>query len=358
MKTTIRELLVRTASAALKMQSKAGSMPPGHNGPYFDRETPVRNTAHWLVTFTKVFEITREKQYRRAAEKGIKYLLSEEARPHGKSFYCRKGGGGDSCNGLIGQAWATESLAYAGRILGIEKAVDLAQETFLLHEFNSNEGLWYIHEIDKQTNKIDPTLNHQIYFASSGVEIKNKKIDQIIGIFLDNLDQHFKIDMFGMIKHLMPNRYDVDSFKVARSLIGNTLLSLDQLTKPEKIKEIGYHQFNLMGLTFLSKRFPDHSFWNSKFFRKSLKALCSDYYIKRLENNIYGYPYNVAGIEAAFVLQEFLPKEKSLRQRFLERQFRHYDTKNNELRLKTSDSETLSARIYEAVRLNDTVVSL
>lgn len=33
------------------LTSSMSQMPPGHNGPYFDVETPIRNTAHWLTFF-------------------------------------------------------------------------------------------------------------------------------------------------------------------------------------------------------------------------------------------------------------------------------------------------------------------
>ncbi len=49
--TGLHALLLESARAALSRQRADGSLPPGHNGPYADRETPVRNTAHWLVSF-------------------------------------------------------------------------------------------------------------------------------------------------------------------------------------------------------------------------------------------------------------------------------------------------------------------
>ena len=48
------DLLVDTADRAIEIQRSDGSMPPGHNGPYYDPETPVRNTAHWSITFVRL----------------------------------------------------------------------------------------------------------------------------------------------------------------------------------------------------------------------------------------------------------------------------------------------------------------
>ena len=56
------EIISLSASSALKLQRDDGSMPPGWNGPYRQQETPVRNTAHWLITFLKAYEITEDRE--------------------------------------------------------------------------------------------------------------------------------------------------------------------------------------------------------------------------------------------------------------------------------------------------------
>ena len=35
-------------------------MAPGHNGPYQDQETPIRNNAHWAMIFIKAFELSKK----------------------------------------------------------------------------------------------------------------------------------------------------------------------------------------------------------------------------------------------------------------------------------------------------------
>ena len=62
-------MILLSASSALKLQKEDGSMPAGWNGPYHQSETPVRNTAHWLITFLKAYEITNNARYKRGCKK-------------------------------------------------------------------------------------------------------------------------------------------------------------------------------------------------------------------------------------------------------------------------------------------------
>ena len=41
---TIAELIIDSSKKAINFQTNEGLMPQGHNGPYNDNETPVRNT--------------------------------------------------------------------------------------------------------------------------------------------------------------------------------------------------------------------------------------------------------------------------------------------------------------------------
>ena len=44
-----KDLIFLSAQKGLEILNENGQMPSGHNGPYFDEETPVRNNAHWAV---------------------------------------------------------------------------------------------------------------------------------------------------------------------------------------------------------------------------------------------------------------------------------------------------------------------
>ena len=86
---TIAELIIESAKKALNLQREEGSMPQGHNGPYNDKETPVRNTSHWLITFAKAYELTNDRIFIDAVQKAAHYLISEKARPFKYSFFHR-----------------------------------------------------------------------------------------------------------------------------------------------------------------------------------------------------------------------------------------------------------------------------
>ena len=91
----------------------------GHNGPYNDSETPVRNKGHWLIIFSKCFELTGKQIYLDTVRKLAEYLVSKESRPYGYSFHHRLKEVKDKCNGLIGQAWTFAALAHASLVTEI-----------------------------------------------------------------------------------------------------------------------------------------------------------------------------------------------------------------------------------------------
>ena len=57
----INDVFLRCCHESLKNQNKSGYMPSGHNGSYHDKEkTPVRNTAHWVISFAKAYNLTKK----------------------------------------------------------------------------------------------------------------------------------------------------------------------------------------------------------------------------------------------------------------------------------------------------------
>ena len=79
-------------------------MPMGHNGPRFDIDTPLRNTAHWAITFLRSFQLSKDDIFINAARKSLEYISSHSRRSNG-AFFCRNSIMKDKSNGLIGQAW-------------------------------------------------------------------------------------------------------------------------------------------------------------------------------------------------------------------------------------------------------------
>lgn len=354
-KINLYDYLVKSANEALILQKKDGSMPAGHNGPYFDPETSVRNTSHWIITFLKAYEISRKKKFRSAAKKGVDYLLSKKARPLNASFWHRKNPEKDFCNGLIGQAWSIEALTYASDYFNNPEILKNAKEVFLMHPFNEKYNIWRRIEIDGTILSYDFTFNHQLWFAASGSllaqKCNDKEIEGRIIKFMDSLQQILVLYDSGLIAH----RLKINNIK---HIINNAIYRFFTYIKSkDKIffKEIGYHQFNLYAFALLKIFNPKHSFWKSPKFNSLWSFANSDVYINNIHNSKYGFPYNPPGIEMSFALEVFgerIPNKIKRQKKWLSEQFKHsFNFDTNLMEKNTKDSNTHAARIYEAVRL-------
>jgi hypothetical protein len=341
-------ILINTTDQALEKQLKDGSMSPGDNGPHQHPETPIRNTCHWLITFLKVYEATNEKKYLDAANKSIDYLLRQKKKFR-YNYQFRNQEGADKCNGLIGPAWGMEAFLTAGLFLKRQDLIKVASEIFMLHNVDEQRGLWYVREVDGKIRPIDRTFNHQLWFAVMGSIFDKKEYPEIsrkVTVFIKNLDKNFVVFRNGLIRHPLVSM---------NSPIWQTLNNIRKKGfKEEKLKSVGYQSFNLYAFAILKENYPNIPFWNSTKFKKALKYIETDDYKEALEDNVYGFPYNVTGIEIAYVLQIFKKESKNLQKYWLEEQFkRHYNFEENCMNRNTPDPNTLAARIYEATRLKD-----
>jgi hypothetical protein len=355
-KNTIYKYLEKSAEKALLFQKNDGSMPSGHNGPYFHPETPVRNTVHWLIILIKVYKITKNKVFLDASRKCINYLVRQKTE---YNYHQRTYKGKDKCNGLIGPAWVMEALIIASKELNRMDLSDLASEIFFLHKLDKKNGLWHRREIDGKILSIDWTFNHQLWFAAIASTFNKKKYPKIhnqVKKFIKRLDKNFNVYNNGLIKHsILLINFSLSGLKNFLLKIKNNTISKKKIIH----KTIGYHQFNLYAFGILKENYPNISFWKSEKFKKALKFIESKEYEKDLENNKFGFDYNVAGIEIAYVLKVFKKNSEKLQKYWLEKQFqRNYDFEKNLLCRNAKDPETLSARIYEIARLDNLELDL
>jgi len=341
-------------------------MPSGHNGPWDDEETSVRNTSHWLITFLKAYEINESEKFRKAARKAVHYLESEEVRPNLYTFHHRLDSDKNKCNGLIGQAWTIEALVYADKVLNDMDLDELAQEVFLLHPFNEQFGIWKRREINGDILFYDMTLNHQLWFAAAGSMLENEEIRRQVEVFLDNLESNLGLYEEGLIIHhvsrtlhlrdFLNSFRSTDNFKLFFGRLKHILSDLKSRNSSKAIsrdKAIGYHSFNTYALAILRKNFPDHDFWKSKKFEKVLEYTVSSDYKSEIESNKYGWPYNPPGIENAYtlhILRKDIDEEKEWMKKQLSKTFDFEENlmNNDELVI---DGDTYAARFYEATRL-------
>lgn len=352
------EILLQSANSGLSLLNpETGSMPSGHNGLYYDPETSVRNTSHWLITFLKAYSISHQKKFLEAAQRTTAYLCSREARPMEATFWHRKNPKKDTCNGLIGQAWTIEALIIAAQELEMPELITLAKKVFLLHPFNENIGLWQRVGVDGTYLSFDMTFNHQLWFAAAGgllAKYTAGEVETRVRYFMDGVIHHFNVHHSGLIRH----RVAMNKFKWRQRILH--LVNLPGLLRESKYlayKEVGYHSFNLYGFALLKQQYPDHAFWGSTKFKSALNYAQSEAYLRDIKDNQYGYPYNPSGFEMAFALEVFFTNNRSEQERWLSEQLRHcYDFESHMMTRGTKDPVTHAARLYEATRLPNLAV--
>lgn len=309
---TLHGLLLQGARAGVDLQRDDGSFPPGRNYSYDEPETPVRTTSQWIRTMVKAYEISDETQFLQSADNAVDYLLSDEVRPHGYTFYCRNVESKDKCNGLVGQAHVIRALSEADSILLRDDARETAEELYLLHPFSNQLGLWERIEIDGQNLSFDRTLNHQIIFASASARLIDdlEPAEQQVTQFLDRLDSNMYIHPNGLIKHYIRPSLLETLGVVARTprhralVINEIAFHYYSHSKERKRKERGYQSVNLFHLAKLFECFPDHSFWNEQIFSKSLKYLNANR-LEILNGCNVNHGHSLQGISMAKIFSVF-----------------------------------------------------
>jgi len=355
----LAELIARTSHAALAQQGDQGQFPPGHNGPYGDPETPIRNTAHWTISLVKSFQITGDSRYRDAAQRAITYLLRTDARPMGATYLCRTNPDKDLCNGLIGQAWIIESLVAAARALDDDRCWTVAHELFRLHPFLEERGLWQRVNVDGSLGTLDNTFNHQLWFAAAGALIDPDPagaIGSAVTRFLDRaLAGTLRTHRSGRVRQAVGPDDPMSRFKGwLRAALSP--VSSRRLVAALARKEVGYHAFNLHGFAMLFRQMPGHPIWTSSKFARVLGFV----HTQRFESsffNPFGGPYNPVGLETAYASETFAGRtglEAAASGAWIGRQLDlFYDGSTGLMTRDTSDPNTLAARIYEVTRLTD-----
>lgn len=353
--TMLSELVYDEVVRALVTQNKNGSMPAGHNGPYKDPETEVRNTGHWLFTFSAMYERTGEERFKKAAFAAVNYLSAEVARPMNATFLCRTNPEKDFTNGVIGQAWVMEALLKAWKVFGLEECYTLANIVYELHPWMPKLKAWRIVNVEGSYNTFDRTFNHQLWFAAVISLLENNKVAQQQA--KEFLEYHFpKLYLYknGILFHSTP----FIRFKWNLGQIDNKVTFLNRM-KPFFLKDkylykksAGYHAFNLYAFAILKEQFPELTIWQSQRISQMLDVLNTTEFQKLQKENKYSFPYNPTGIEAAYALEVFKPEAKDEMTYWLKEQYSATNNPGDSLLTRgTDDINTARARIYEAMRL-------
>lgn len=361
-------LLKESADARYEQFLQWGHAAPGNNGPYGSKDTPVRNTGHWLIIYAYLWKRTGYYHYRKIAEIFAKYLLSIQSRSQSGAIPCMEEGGQDSLNGLIGQAWTIEALVYAYQTLGHKKYLRCAIQIFKSQKFDYRTGFWKRVEPDGKILDYDMTLNHQVWFGMSGRMIlsciEDRRIREQVERHFDRVHkEYFGIHADGLIRHFGAMKRLRKSFLAlyTKQYIKYAGLTTG-LLKEDKVdimkQEQGYHVFELYGYARLAMLDPDYPLFRTKAFSKALRYGMRMGTLNRKLGiddpdtmNRYAYGYNSPAFEWPLVQLIFRKKtDKDKVTSLLKIQKKlTYNEKTKMFDRHTDDPETLTARLYEYV---------
>ena len=360
---TLDDLIIKSCDAYLAEYEKNGhTFLHGRNGPHGNSESGVRNAAHWLISFSYAWKISQKEEYRALCDAALRYLMSDEVRPHNYTHMHRTDGG-DRCNGVIGPAWAIEALVYAYNTFGAEDILRFAVRLFKMLPFDDKVGLWRRIEIDGTDTGFDLTLNHQLWFAAAGAGLcaHDAEIAKQIGVFLDMLDRkislmrggYYKMNVSGV--SLIAKRYFYDALRTTGAAVRT------RLTKGGAFMRMtiyGYHLFHTYALATLREAFPHHTAWNSDKIKKSVRLLFSEECLNHAMASKFGKHYNPPGFEIAFSVQmlgdlvaEHGAVEKRVNQCVQIQVESTYNHATGFMDRVDYDTVTYASRIYEAVYL-------
>lgn len=340
----ILEIARSNISNIVTINNNISFVPGGFNGPYFDIESPVRNTAHWCVTYTKLAVKLEDSEFKEIAHKLARFLTKDSSFIKNGIYVHRQKRGKDWSNGIIGQAWAIEALAIASRELKIKELKLSALEVASKFPFDWKVGAWK--RIDPRTNKaaIDYTLNHQLWYAAALSELDDTHHNEYIHRFLTVLNTGgMRTGADGRVVHLMHARS-------LKALVLRVRYALTRIRngKPLRDKEIGYHLYNLHPLSRLKKKFPSHPFFSSNTLCVALKYSEEESFHKSLDNNRYAYPYNSPAFEFPLIKDTFNLKVDTsfFLKKQIEKTYIRYDFGCG-FYLNCPDPMTLNSRLYE-----------
>ena len=371
----IRTLLVRDIAATqvlfLRMaeagrerlfwvDTRTALMPGGHNGPYFDLESPVRNSSHWLATMAMAFKLTSDDSFRIAGAGLARYLESTSPSIDGGSVH-RQRFPKDWTNGIIGPAWESEGLALAGRHLGLESAAATGAATLRRLGFDEKRGLWRALDPATRSRAIDRTVNHQLYCTAIAAEypddpILKERVERFIGVALPNL---LRTDDSDILEHHVPEtpsqRLKHTAIARARSSVGPALrraaLSPGMVSDAAQ-RDRGYHLFSLYSAVRIARATDRPDVLSLPAIRRATAALPSLAAEQSYRKNCYTFGYNPPGFELPYVaLHGATDPERGLaaaaRDALATQLDVSLDTETGLFTHSTGDPLTLAARAFE-----------
>lgn len=347
----------------------------GINGPYDDPETRIRNLSHLIII--SAIEIVHFGCYEYLAV--LKEMLEDllASKDVNGVYKMRMKKGKDECNGVIGHAWIIEALVYGFKATGDFQYISEANRIAKMHKFQSKLGVWGRPLMGNADESLDFTLNHQIWYAASLVELNqilnDNKWEKQYKRFMEKLNDNLLITKEGRIAHNIYTRQEYIT-RIKQQIKKEVMFVRERIGKSSMAyKEEGYHLFNLMALARIYSLDQGNIFFNTKKFKQTLSYINSGLLLKGLNDkridldlslnnnisnsgekdiNIYGYPYNVPGFEICYVAKIFgdLLNEEIVNECLKKQMDLTYDNNKQAFGKKCHDKNTINYRIYEFYR--------
>lgn len=368
-----KEYMIYIANRNYEKFYKQGYATAGHNGPHGHQDTPVRNTAHYLIIYSYLYKTTREKRYKQICEKFVDYICKKQNESKSGAIQCMLSDKFDHLNGLIGQGWVIEGLLYCYEVLGFERCLDTAMKIYKAQKYDKDLHLWHRIELDGTDIGIDPTYNHQVWFAACSSKLAeycdDSNIDKILRDFLTvGAKRDFRIHSNGMLKHYVNVSNEVMQKIKLRHVIKVCLTPVKSVSPKKfdsKYMEYAYHVFDLYGFSILQEKYGDLPLFSSDVYQKAIAYAenvkqvnqnCGVY--SAIKNgdmfNIFSYSYNSPAFEYPYVAEINRFGDKKLHDELYEIQRKlMFNNQTGMFTRNNPDIETWNARTYEIIRYLD-----
>lgn len=350
--------------------SQLGHAIAGHNGPHGHRDTPVRNTAHYLIIYSYLYKKYEDKRYLELCRKFADYLCNEQAKSKSGAIQCMETDKFDHLNGLIGQAWIIEALLYYYDLTRDEKSLKAAKKIYCSQKYDWDLHLWRRIELDGTDIGPDKTYNHQVWFAACVARLSDfcndLPIDNEIRDFLTKgAARDFRIYSSGLLYHnvALPDRAKRKKKRIKQALSLFAWLNPQKLDTKYIVK--AYHIFDMYGFAILKERYSDLPLFTTDSFKKAVESAKDIEAYDRRNNvnnaihkgrqfNVFGYSYNSPAFEYPYIAMVYGFENNTVFEEIYQTQRQlMYDEQTKMFSKNNPDGETWNARTYEIIRYLD-----
>lgn len=332
----------------------------GVNGPYDIEETPIRTTAHWIITFSIMYEQTKDRTYFDIIKRFSEYIKDKVDKTENGAVICLLSDK-DNTNGLIGLAWTIEALIRAADVLQSKTYLLSAQKIYDSQMYDWKNHIWHIVDSEGTHRGIDRAFNHNLWFAASGYQLALKINDKLmqgqVDDFVNNMNKHFFVYKSGLLSHFTYKcGKPIDDCKTMLRFFFCQLSGKGTPWNSRNIVEYerAYHLFSMYAFARLFSLNPHYEFWNTKKFSKLKRyALNINNFLNYKDEAEYAYFYNSPAFEYPLIYFSFAEnKNVNTANILLEN---HKKIVWNSAEEVHYDRITLDARIYELMQYYEIV---